>query len=228
MMVPERRDRHIQGDGAMSSKTEDAYTKLRSAITYGDLKPGEQLVAEKICRLLDVGRTPMREALRQLKMEGYVDIVPNKGAVVTSYSRDDVMAIYEVIAVLEAHAVALATRHVEAGVIRELNSLQREIRNLSAKREYRTWLERNDVFHSRLLDEARNVHLKKTVDGLRDKIYRYRYIAIKLPGHIEQCVQDHDRILKVVAARDVAKAAAAMKEHVLHSRDVLLDFLEVA
>ncbi len=214
--------------GSTPSKTEQAYRRLRTAITYGDLGPGEALVADKICRLLDVGRTPLREALRQLEMEGYVDIIPNKGAVVKSYSEEDVKEIYDVISILEAHAVELATPRLTAGGRKELVGLQREIKALTARRDFRAWLEKNDVFHARLLAAARNDHLKKTVDGLRDKIYRYRYIAIKLPGHIAECVRDHDRILDALLAKDPAKAARAMQQHVLHSRDVLVAFLEVA
>ncbi len=210
-----------------TSKTEEAYERLRSAITYGELKPGEPLVADKICRMLHVGRTPLREALRQLRMEGYVDIVPNKGAVVTSYSQEDVSAIYDVIRVLEPHAVALATRNLSLATKKELRELQREIRALAARREYRSWLEKNDRFHERLLEESGNAHLKKTIDALRDKIYRYRYIAIKLPGHLDECVRDHERILKAVMAGDAALAGRAMEQHVRHSQDVLMEFIRV-
>lgn len=211
----------------MSSKTEKTYNILRDAITYGELKPSESLVEEKICRQFNVGRTPLREALRQLEMVGYVGIVPNKGAVVTTYSEEDVEAIYNIIAILEGYATKLAAENIELSEKRKLSVLQKELRNLGLKKEYRKWLEKNDLFHGCLHKAAGNIHLTKSINGFRDKIYRYRFMAIKIPGHMEECIEDHDRILKFIFDKNTKMAGEAMAKHVHRSKDILLDFIKL-
>lgn len=211
----------------MSSKTEETYSILRDAITYGELKPSEALVEEKICRQFNVGRTPLREALRQLKMMGYVDIIPNKGAVVTTYSEEDVKAIYNVIAILEGYATKLAAENIKLSEKRKLIGLQEELRTLGLKKEYRKWLEKNDVLHGCLHKAAGNIHLTKSINGLREKIYRYRFIAIKLQGHMEECMEDHYMVLRFVFDKNIEMAREAMEKHVHHSKDILLDFIKL-
>lgn len=211
----------------MSSKTEKTYSILRDAITYGELKPGEALVEEKICRQFKVGRTPLREAFRQLKMMGYVDIIPNKGAVVTTYSEEDVEAIYNIIAILEGYATKLAAENIKLSEKRKLIGLQKELRNLGLKKEYRKWLEINDVLHGCLHNAAGNIHLTKSINGLREKIYRYRFVAIKLQGHMEECMEDHDMVLKFVFDKNAKMAGETMVKHVYHSKDILLDFIKL-
>ncbi|MHB8783128.1 MAG: GntR family transcriptional regulator [Desulfobacteria bacterium] len=211
----------------MRSKTEEAYSLLRDAITYGELKPSEALVEEKICRQFKVGRTPLREALRQLKMMGYVDIVLNKGAVVTAYSEEDVGSIYNIIAILEGYATKLAAEYIQLSEKRELSELQKELKNLGLKKEYKKWLEVNDLFHGYFHNIARNIHLTRSINDFREKIYRYRFIAIKIPGHMEECIKDHDRILEYVFDKNAKMAGETMMKHVHHSKDILLDFIKL-
>jgi DNA-binding GntR family transcriptional regulator len=210
----------------MISKTEAAYCKIRDAITYGGLKPREALVESKICKLFNVGRTPLREALRQLKMEGYVDIISNKGAVVTEYSLEDVEAIYNIIAIMESYATKLATATIDTQTKLELDCLQEEIGKAGLKKDYRKWLEKNALFHGIFYKFAGNIHLTKAIINFRDKIYRYRFIAITIPGHIEQCMQDHETILKFVSEENSKMAGEAMERHVLYTKSSLLEFLK--
>src|SRR5271157_4646870 len=107
---------------------EEAYRRLREAIFYGKLRPGERLVEVDICRTFDVGRTPLREALRQLQMEGFLDVTANKGAVVRKISPDEMESIYDVIALLESYAAREATKRlvsIDAG--QELVKIQNQL-----------------------------------------------------------------------------------------------------
>lgn len=83
------------------SQKEEGYQRIRDAITYGQLKPGERLVETKICEMVKIGRTPLREALRQLQMEGYIDVFSNKGAVISKISSWYVEEINNIVAILE-------------------------------------------------------------------------------------------------------------------------------
>ena len=96
------------------TQREKAYQEVRDAIAFGDLKPGERLVEEGICKMFKVGRTPLREALRQLQMEGCVDVLPNKGAMVSRISVQDVEDIYSMIAILEGFAVEVAAKNIQS------------------------------------------------------------------------------------------------------------------
>lgn len=112
------------------SQTEEAYQKIRDAITYGQLKPGERLVETKICEIFKVGRTPLREALRQLQMEGYIDVFSNKGAVISKISIRDVEEIYNIVAILEGYATEVATGYIRTLDKKELRSIHMILKKL--------------------------------------------------------------------------------------------------
>ena len=98
----------------MGNQRDIAYQQIRDAITFGDLKPGERPIAEKICQEFGVGRTPLREALRQLQMENYVDLTPGRGASISKISIKDVEEIYDLVGLLEGFAAEIAAEKISA------------------------------------------------------------------------------------------------------------------
>src|SRR5689334_23783627 len=96
---------------------------LEEAILEGELKPGERLRAEALAQRFGTSRTPIREALLQLEGQGLVEVEPNRGAVVRSFDRDDVLDLYEIRALIEPHAAARAATRIGAAQIAELAAL---------------------------------------------------------------------------------------------------------
>jgi len=210
----------------MGSQSERAYNEIRDAITYGKLSPGERLIEVEICKKFDLGRTPFREVLRQLQAEGYLDIFPNKGVFISKYSVKDLEAILDIVAVLEGHAVEVAVKNITPEEIGELRSLQNSMKEARKKNDYKKWLEKNTTFHDSLLKKSQNPHLVKVVQGLRSRIYRYRLIALAVPGHIETYLRAHEEILKYAYTGDSKKAGNAMRRHVLNNKEGLVKILK--
>lgn len=208
------------------SQTEEAYQKIRDAITYGQLKPGERLVETKICEIFKVGRTPLREALRQLQMEGYIDVFSNKGAVISKISIRDVEEIYNIAAILEGYATEVATGYIRTLDKKELRSIHNDLKEAGLMKNYRKWLEKNALFHGYFTKISGNLHLSKVVNSLRDRIYRYRFIAITIPGHIEKYIQAHEDILEAIFKKNEEQAGEVMRRHVFYVKQVLVEFIK--
>jgi DNA-binding GntR family transcriptional regulator len=210
----------------MSSLKEKACHKLRDAITYGEFKPGERIVEVEICDKLDIGRTPLREALCQLQMEGYVDLLPNKGAIISKYSISDVESIWNIIAVLERYATELAIQYIGKTERKELKAIQEAIEKAWLKSDYKNGLEQNDLFHAYFVRLTGNHHLASLVNSLRGRIHRYGFISITLPGHTEKHLRSHNEILDFAFKGKTTLAGKAMQRHLLFCKEDLVKFLK--
>lgn len=93
-------------------------------------------------------------------------------------------------------------------------------------KDYRKWLEKNTLFHGYFTKISGNLHLSKVVDSLRDRIYRYRFIAITIPGHIEKYIQAHEDILEAIFKKNEEQAGEVMRRHVFYVQQVLVEFIK--
>jgi DNA-binding GntR family transcriptional regulator len=203
-----------------------AYNTLRNAITYGDLKPGERLVEKRLCEVYNVGRTPLREALRQLEVEGYLEFTPNKGGTISRISVEDVKNIYDLLAVLEGHATEVAATSLSEADLRKVESLQIDQKRAWAAKDYKKWLDKNADFHLSIIEASRNSYLISIVDNLRHRVYRYRRISIAIPEGIEEYIRCHDEIIHAISNGDAKRAGRAMQKHITSFSKVLIDFLK--
>jgi DNA-binding GntR family transcriptional regulator len=210
----------------MSSRREETYKKIQTAITNGTLTPGERLVEKRICDEFKVGRTPLREGLRQLEAEGYVDVFPNKGAVVRKMSLKEVGDIYDIVALLEGYATEIATKCITPEDKKNLRNIQNACKEAGRSKDYRKWLEKNALFHGYFPRLSGKTYLCNQIDSLRSKNYRYRLIALSIPGPIEKHIKAHEEILDSVFKMNAKKAGNAMRRHVLYVRKMLIDLLK--
>lgn len=215
----------------------EVYQKIRNAITFGELKPGERLVESRICDIFHVGRTPLREALRQLQMEGYVDALSNKGAIVKRVSVRDVEEIYDILAMLEGYATEVATMYIGKAEKEKLESMQKEMKSIykdirndlkkhTLMRSYNEWFEKNASFHSYFVKANGNLHLSEIINSLRDRTFRCRFVAISIPNQIEAYIRAHDEILKAVFKGRGKQAGEAMRRHVFNAKKILIKSLK--
>jgi DNA-binding GntR family transcriptional regulator len=216
----------MEGRTSMHSQKTKAYNEIRDAIAYGALKPGERLVEREVCEKFGLGRTPLREALQQLQAEGYLDIIPNKGAIISKYSVEDVESILDIVAILESHAVEAAANRIGKEELETLRSLQKEMNKTRSQKDYKKWSKENAIFHDLFLNLSGNPHLPKVVHGLRSRIYRYRFISLTIPGHLEDYLKAHEEILKLVSKGNYKQAGKAMLRHILNNKKGLVDFLK--
>jgi DNA-binding GntR family transcriptional regulator len=195
------------------SKREYIYNKIRNAITYNQLKPGERLIEKNLCEIYEVGRTPLREALSQLHIEGYLDFYPNKGVTIKKISPQDAENIYYILAILEGHAVERATDNLHEVNIKELRAIQNDLEKAWAVKNYKKWVDENSLFHEYFVKASGNSFLYSIVNTLRNRIYRHRLIVMNIPGSIEKYFQVHKEILDAVSRRKAKQAGKLMEQH---------------
>ena len=175
----------------MINQREKAYNILRDAFTYGQFRPGERLVESYISEKFKIGRTPLREAFRQLQMEEYIEILPNKGAYIKKFSAKDIEDIYDVLATLESFATQIATKTIKPSDQNKLKLLQNQLKSFALKKKYKNWLETNSELHNFFVMRTGNKQLYNIINSLRKKTYRYRFIGLINPSDIEEHLKFH-------------------------------------
>jgi len=207
------------------SQRQYAYEKIRDGITYGQLRPGERLIEKRLCEQFVVGRTPLREALSQLQIEGYLDFEPNKGVTITRIAPPELRNIYGVLAVLEGYATELATANLNSDDERQLEHFQNEMREASHEKDFKRWMDQNALFHDYLSRASGNSHLHKLIQDQRRRTYRHRLISTAIPDSIPAYFRSHEMILEAMFKGEGKTAGKLMQEHVLTVSDVMFDFM---
>lgn len=204
----------------------DIYNKLKNAIIYGELSPGEKLSEIELAKKLSSSRTPIRETFRQLQMEGYITVLPNKGAYVSKLPLKEIEDIYNIISLLEGYASELAALKIRDQGINKLNKLKNKLAFYAAKKKYRDYVEKNTEFHHFITQCSGNDSLAKTITELRARIYRYRLTSVTIPGYLEKYALDHEKIIDAMKKKNPVRSRKYMEEHVNFVKEILVNFLK--
>lgn len=190
-------------------------SSIRNAIIDGRLQPGSRLTEQELETMFGVSRTPLREALLLLDSEGFVNMLPRRGAVVTTISTEDVEEIYGAKSILEAAASKIACDKITPEVIEELEALTDEMQSVlnSDRNEYRTLLNLNSEFHQLLSDAAGNKKISQFIKNLRGQTLRYNYIYLSLKSRIKSSITDHRNIIKALKQKDKQQIEHLIIDH---------------
>jgi len=190
--------------------------EIRRAILEGRLEPGDVLREEQLARELGTSRTPVREALIELRNEGLVESTATRRAIVRSYDDEELRDIYELRAALEAHAAGIAAERADASTIVNLETSIERFRALAsaASDDVTALVSENLVFHGVIGDATGVPRLKKMIDQVMVIPRRYRAYAAYVPEHRATIERDHRAIASAIAAKDAEAARASMAEHV--------------
>lgn len=210
----------------------EVYKALRRAIVEGAVKPGERLTEERWAKELNVSRTPVREAMTMLEAEGLITSVPNRGAVVRTFSKEEVKEIYDLRAVLEGYgarkAAALITDEELLSLRRINESMQASLqRTFPSKAEELWWLvEHNNEFHHIIVRASRSDRLTIALKSISELPLVFK--AYFWFGREQRVLSNHyhTQIVLALQNRDGERTEVAMKEHIYEGRDFLLDKLE--
>lgn len=201
---------------------------LRSEIVAGHFKPGERLVEQQLCAELEVSRTSIREALRQLEAEGLVEQVPHRGSVVATVSKADALQIYEVRGSLEVLAVRNFIRHATRQDIDELRGVLSELAGESDSQ----YLDGSELlalkkrFYQVLLDIEQSRVLRGLLEIMNNRVSLLRALSMGREGRAVHTIAELGDIVSCIESRDEAGAAVATVTHVenaLHNVLALLD-----
>ena len=202
--------------------------RLRHAILIGEYGPDERLVEEQVAGRLGVSRTPVRQALAMLEAEGLVEISPNRGATVCSFSLDDVWDVYDLRAVLEGHAARRAAARIEKPELTKLRELAAEMEGAEPGRlgghegEVRWLVARNGEFHGAVVAASRNGRLRRLIERTVEVPLVFK--AFFWYGPAERAISNHyhRQIVRALEARDAERAEILMREHVYEGRDFVI------
>jgi GntR family transcriptional regulator, trigonelline degradation regulator len=195
---------------------------MRRAVVTSEFKPGDRLVEKDLTERWQVSRTVIREALRQLEAEGLVTIVANRGPVVATLSRDDAAALYEVRAVLESMAAKLFVQRAEGSQVHALRVALQGVRSAFDADDPAGWLEAKDEFYSVLFVGAGNPVVQSMLKTVQARIQYLRGLSLSLAGRKRESIDELQRALVAIEARDSAAAGLAIEIHVQRAADAAL------
>ena len=204
---------------------QEVAVRLRQRIVEGHLAPGAKLNERELSELLQVSRTPLREAIKMLAAEGLVALLPNRGAVVVQLSEQDVADAFEVIAGLEGQSGELAAQRIDVAQLAEIRALHYEMLAAFTRRDLATYYRLNALIHTHINAAAGNHVLTQTWANLNARLQALRFRSNFDEAKWQRAMQEHDRMIELLADRDAAGLRALMTAHLLHKRDAVLEQL---
>ena len=192
--------------GTEKSLRGQVFDKIRSDILNGKYKRGEELVESSIGKELGISRTPVREAIRQLELEGLVQLVPNKGAFVTGISEKDVRDIYLIRARLEGLAARMAAKNITPELLDAMEETVVLSEYHAKKEHYEQVCEMDSKFHKLLYKASGSRILEHTLTDFHQYVQRVRMASIMKKRRMEKSNDEHDAILTAIREHDEEKA----------------------
>ena len=199
---------------------------LRDAIRKGILKPGERIMEIKLAEELGVSRTPVREAIRKLELEGYVVMMPRRGTYGADMSIRDINEIFEIRTALESLSNGLAAEHITEDELEHLQRLLVIIGGYIKEGDMDKIVETDIEFHDLLYHAARNNRLVGIISNLRDQLTRFRTLSMSYPGRLEATLDEHRAIVEAIANGDGRSARKAAEHHMENSEKTLLKAMD--
>ena len=191
------------------------FNTLRQAILKGELKPGERLMEIQLAEKLGVSRTPIREAIRKLELEGLVIMIPRRGAEVARISQRSLQDVLEVRGALEELATDLACQRITDEELQKLQDAENHFKEVVAAGASEMEIaEADEAYHDIIYAASGNTKLVQMINNLREQMYRYRLEYIKDEAKRGTLIDEHERILEAIKLRDIIRAKALMKEHI--------------
>ena len=199
------------------------FNTLRQGILKGELEPGERLMEVQLANRLGVSRTPIREAIRKLELEGLVVMIPRKGAEVAKISEKNLQDVLELRCALEELAIELACERISEDMLKELDRMFIEFQNGIRNVDLTVIAELDEKFHDVIYEATQNQKLIQMINNLREQMYRYRLEYIKDANKRDAIVEDHRLILEALKNKDVETARKAVRDHIIHQRTTILE-----
>ena len=190
------------------------FNTLRQAILKGELEPGERLMEIQLAQKLGVSRTPIREAIRKLELEGLVVMIPRKGAEVERITEKDMKDVLEVRGTLEELAVALACRHVTDEAVDELKMANKLFEAAVVAKDVVRIVDADVEFHDVIYKMTDNQRLIQIINNLSEQMYRYRLEYVKDARSHSILISEHADIINRIASRDEEGAKEVISQHI--------------
>lgn len=195
---------------------EEAADRIRDLIVQGQLAPGTRLNERLLTAQFGLSRTPLREAFKVLATEGLVDLLPNRGAVVSQMDPVRLSETLAVMGALEALAGELACVNATEAQLNEIRALHYEMRAHHARGDLAGYFKFNQAIHLKLVKYSGNAVLFNAYRQMNGNVRRARYLANLSRERWDAAVREHDEILAALGARDVKRIKALLSDHLAH------------
>jgi DNA-binding GntR family transcriptional regulator len=190
---------------------EEIANNLRELIISGELQEGDKIKEDELCSSMGISKTPLREALRVLSVEGLIKLVPNRGSFVSTPTFEEIREMFDVMSVLEGICARAAAEKMSAKDLAALEKLHDRLENNFKRRAQREYIRINNQFHSFVQELAGNRTLNQIVNGLRQKIFE----------RFEQSIQEHRDLIEAFRKKDPKKVETLMRRHLKKQCDAL-------
>lgn len=190
------------------------FNTLRQAILKGELKPGERLMEIQLAERLGVSRTPIREAIRKLELEGLVLMIPRKGAEVANISETSLREVLEVRRSLEELAIELACNRISGETILELERAEEAFAEAIQKGDPMDIAESDERYHDVIYQATENSRLVQILNNLREQMYRYRVEYLKNDSVYPRLIEEHKEIFEGLKRGDKQMVVEIVSHHV--------------
>jgi DNA-binding GntR family transcriptional regulator len=202
------------------------FNSLRAAILKGELAPGERLMEKQLADRMGVSRTPIREAIRKLELEGLVVMVPRKGAEVARITEKDLKNVLEVRCALEELAVTLACEKITNDELKHLKATISEFSKAVIKEDVEKIVEKDVEFHDIIFNATGNDKLIQILNNLREQIYRYRVEYIRKSGNHQALVKEHEEIVAAIEGKNINAARQVAQQHILNQEMTVIKYIK--
>lgn len=198
------------------------FNTLRQAILTGELKPGERLMEIHLADKLGVSRTPIREAIRKLELEGLVTMAPRRGAEVARITEKSMSDVLEIRRTLDALCTELACDRITEDGLAALKDACDCFEQCVAGKDAKKIAQADVALHDIILQATGNRRLIQMVNNLAEQMYRYRFEYIKDSSQHERLVEEHRVIYRSILDKDRETAAAAAKTHIDNQKKAIM------
>ena len=196
----------------IKSLKEQVYEYLREQMRVGAILPGSVIDMEETSKKLGVSKTPLRDALLQLEMEGFVSILPRRKVVVNILTIQDIKNYYEIIGALESTALLSALDNLKESDIHSLEKLNAEMKDAIDSDNFDLYYEKNLIFHSVFLNLSDNENLKKVVNTLKKRLYDFPRQKGFVKEWEQASIAEHAELVRLIAMNDRQKAVNFIRD----------------
>jgi len=207
---------------------EQVAQRLRQMLVENQIAPGAKLNERELAEVLQVSRTPLREAIKMLAAEGLVELLPNRGAIAVELTEDDVLATFEVMAGLEAMSGELAARRITDGELAEIRAMHFEMMAAYTRRDLSAYYRLNSQIHRAINAAAKNKVLTATYNQVNARLQALRFRSNQDEAKWKQAMAEHDRMIDALGKRDPVAMRKVLGDHLDHKRDVVVEQLRSA
>ncbi len=198
------------------------FKTLRKGILTGELKPGERLMEIHLANRLGVSRTPIREAIRKLELEGLVTMVPRRGAEVANITEKNLKDVLEVRQALESLAIELACERITEENKEDLRQKLDQVETAVRTGDTGAIASADVAFHDAIVELSGNMRLMQLVSNLGEQMYRYRFEYIKDVTKHSQIMSEHRIMFDSIMENDKEKAATIVKVHINNQEEAIM------